>query len=96
VLEGSPALTGRIDFQSGAMSAGLFASTNGKVEIHFPFTEHATILEGVVRLTDEAGQSHTYHPGDSYLIRQGQIIIWEVISERMVKAFFNITEPAPR
>lgn len=92
VLEGTPRISLRIDFQQGPMTAGIFEATRGKVRIDFPFTEHATILEGEVTLTDQAGHSHTYKPGDTYFIRQGAIIIWDVKVDRLRKSFFNIRE----
>ncbi|HZI06398.1 MAG TPA: cupin domain-containing protein, partial [Archangium sp.] len=57
-----------------------------------PFTEHATILEGEVTITDSSGQSHDYKAGDSYLIRQGQVVRWEVKGKQVVKSFFNTVE----
>ena len=92
VLEGSPKISARVDFHEGNMLGGVFEATRGKVEVTFPFTEHATILEGEVILTDESGQTHTYRPGDTYLIKQGQVIIWDVQVDRVRKSFFNITE----
>lgn len=95
-LEGKAEISARVDFKSGGLTAGLFMATRGKVEVTFPFTEHATILEGEVTLTDESGQSHTYRPGDSYFIKQGQVITWDVKAERVIKSFFNIVEDAPK
>lgn len=92
VLDGSPRISARIDFQDGNMTGGIFEATKGKVEVTFPFTEHATILEGEVTLIDESGQTHIYRPGDSYIIKQGQVIIWDVQVERVRKTFFNITQ----
>jgi uncharacterized cupin superfamily protein len=92
VLAGSPRISARIDFNSQGMLAGIFEATHGKVEVHFPFTEHATIIEGEVTITDESGQSHTYRPGDTYFIKQGQVVIWDVQGERVRKSFFNITQ----
>jgi uncharacterized protein len=92
VVEGDPKVSARIDYQGNGMLAGIFEATTGTVEIHFPFTEHATILEGEVTITDEAGQSHTYRPGDSYFIKQGQVVLWEVRGPRVRKSFFNITQ----
>lgn len=92
VVSGDPKLFGRIDFKEGNLMAGLFMATTGTVRIDFPFTEHATILEGEVTLTDEAGQKRTLKPGDSYLIRQHQIILWEVKGKHVIKSFFNIVE----
>ncbi|WP_224246886.1 cupin domain-containing protein [Hyalangium gracile] len=91
-LEGKPEIFAQVDFKEGAMTAGLFMATRGKVEVTFPFTEHATILEGEVIITDESGQSHTYRPGDSYFIRQGQVVLWDVKGERVIKSFFNIVQ----
>lgn len=90
VLSGNPRISARVDFQDRGMTAGIFEATTGTVEIHFPFTEHATILEGHVTITDESGRSHTYGPGDSYLIHQGQVVRWEVAGARVRKSFFNI------
>ncbi len=92
VLEGKPEIFARVDFNANGMMAGLFMSTRGRIEVTFPFTEHATILEGEVTLTDQTGQTHHYRPGDSYFIKQGSVIIWDVKGERVIKSFFNITE----
>ncbi|HEX8538657.1 MAG TPA: cupin domain-containing protein, partial [Cystobacter sp.] len=91
VLEGQPILSARVDFQERGMTAGIFKATTGKVRIHFPFTEHATILEGEVTLTDEMNQTRTLKQGDSYFIRKGQIIVWDVKGKHVIKSFFNIT-----
>lgn len=92
VLAGNPEIFARIDYSRNGTTAGLFKATTGKIEIFFPFSEHATILEGEVTLTDETGQSHTYKAGDSYFIRQGQVILWEVKSRQVIKSFLNIVE----
>jgi uncharacterized cupin superfamily protein len=92
VLEERPKISGRIDFQENGMTAGIFEATKGKVEITMPFTEYATIIEGEVTITDEAGNSHTYKPGDSYFLKQGQVVIWDAQVPRVRKSFFNITQ----
>jgi hypothetical protein len=94
VLMGTPQLYGRIDFQQGNMLGGLFMATTGMIRVTFPFTEHATILEGEVTLTDETGKTQTFKAGDSYFIRQGSVILWDVKGAYVVKSFFNVTEPA--
>ncbi len=88
ILEGTPEASIRIDFSAGDLTAGLFMATRGKVEFTSRATEHATILEGEVTLTDESGQTRDFRPGDSYFFTQGQVIVWEVKSERMIKSFF--------
>jgi uncharacterized protein len=94
VLQGAPILSARVDYNAGGMSAGIFKATTGRIEITFPFSEHATILVGEVTMTDETGQSHTFKKGDSYFIRQGQVVLWDVRTPYVIKSFFNITEPA--
>ncbi len=99
VLEGDPKISARIDYADGNLLAGVFQATRGKVLIHFPFSEHATILNGEVELTDEWGNSAHLGAGDSYFITQGSIILWEVRGERVQKTFFNRTtedDPAAR
>ncbi|QRN96545.1 DUF861 domain-containing protein [Archangium violaceum] len=93
VLEGNPQLFARIDHSRNGTTAGLFKATKGKIRVTFPFTEHATILEGQVTITDHTGKSHTFKEGDSYFIRQGQVVIWEVKGKQVIKSFFNIVEP---
>ena len=92
VLEGNPRLYGRMDYSKDGVAAGIFKATRGKIRVTFPFTEHATILKGSVTITDESGQSHTFKEGDSYFIRQGQVIIWEVKGREVIKSFYNVVE----
>lgn len=92
VLEGDPRISARVDFADGLFTAGVFQATRGKVLIHFPFTEHATILSGSVELTDETGAHATLRPGDSYVITQGSDILWEVAGARVQKSFANRVE----
>ena len=93
VLDGEVKISARVDFAQDGMLAGVFQATRGRVLINFPFNEHATIITGSVTLTDEWGQTRTYHPGDSYFIRQGSKILWEVKGRRVQKSFFNYTSP---
>jgi len=92
VLSGDPHISARVDLAEDGLLAGVFQATQGTVLIHFPFTEHATILEGEVALTDEDGHHELLQPGDSYLIHQGSVILWEVKGARVQKSFFNRTE----
>ncbi len=93
VLSGDPKLSGRIDYGDGAATAGVFQATRGDAQIRFPFTEHATIIEGAVTLTDPTGETHRLDPGDTYLIKQNSSILWQVAKSRVQKSFFNIVEP---
>jgi uncharacterized protein len=93
LLEGNLRLAGRIDYQAGNITAGIFQSTGrGKVLVTLPFTEHATVINGSVKMTDETGASHIYKPGDSYLMKQGTKILWEQEAPLLQKSFLNIVE----
>ncbi|HLL55079.1 MAG TPA: cupin domain-containing protein [Myxococcaceae bacterium] len=93
VLSGNPQLSGRFDLRADNLTAGVFLTTTGAFRVTFPFTEHATILEGEVTLTDEqSGESRTLGPGDSYLIRQNQTVRVDVRSSHLIKSFFNVVE----
>ena len=92
VIEGDPRISARIDLRDSNLTAGVFQATTGVVEITFPFTEHATILEGEVTITDESGLRHAFKKGDSYLIRQGAVVLWDVKGDRVRKSFFNVVE----
>jgi hypothetical protein len=92
VLSGEPRLFGRIDMRQGNQAAGLFMATTGLIRVTFPFTEHATILDGEVTLTDETGKVQSFKAGDSYFIRQRQVILWDVKGQHVIKSFFNVTE----
>ncbi len=92
VLSGDPKLSGRIDHGDQAATAGVFHATPGDARIRFPFTEHSTIIEGAVTLKDETGHTHRFEPGDTYLIRQGSSILWQVAGSRVQKSFLSIVE----
>jgi hypothetical protein len=95
VLSGDPQLSGRVDFLKGPETAGLFMATTGKVEITFPFNEHATILHGELTLTDTAtGETRSLKAGDSYFVKQGQVVIWDVKDKYVIKSFYNVVSPA--
>lgn len=92
VLQGKPEIATWISYRDSSVTAGVFEATRGKVEVTFPFTEYATILEGEVRITDEAGLEHTYRKGDSYLVLGGQPVVWDVRCPRVRQSFFSLTE----
>jgi uncharacterized cupin superfamily protein len=93
VLDGDPHIAARIDYANEGLLGGVFQATRGKVLVHFPFTEHATVLRGAFTLTDETGRTHRFQVGDSYLIKQGSDIRWEVGGPSVQKSFFNFTQP---
>jgi uncharacterized cupin superfamily protein len=92
VVSGDPKISARIDYGDGIATAGVFQATRGDVLIDFPFTEHATVIDGAVTLTDETGQTATLGPGDSYLIKQDSLILWHVARRFVQKSFFSVVE----
>ena len=94
ILEGNVRIFIRLDYVNGNVNGGIFESTAGKARVVFPFTEHATLLRGRVRITDVATCTRQLmKPGDSYVIQQGTTVIWETIAPRAQKSFLNITTP---
>jgi uncharacterized protein len=87
---GKPRLSTRISYRDRSITAGVFEATRGKVEVTFPFTEYATILEGEVTITDESGRRHTYRKGDSYLVLGGQPVVLNVRCPRVRQSFFSL------
>ena len=53
----------------------MLQATRGKGRIEFPFTEHATILNGEVELTDQWGNRALLEAGDGCLITQGSVVV---------------------
>ncbi len=92
-LQGSPIMHGKQLYNAGegAIATGIYEVTRGKFKVIYPFHEHATVLSGEVVLSDEAGNSVTYGPGDSWFCHQGEVITWDVKSERLRKCFFVVT-----
>jgi uncharacterized cupin superfamily protein len=92
-LQGTPIMHGMNLYTSGggSISAGIYEVTRGKFKVIYPFHEHATVLDGEVVLSDEAGNSATYGPGDGWFCHQGEVITWDVKSERLRKCFFVVT-----
>ncbi|QCR38310.1 cupin domain-containing protein [Nissabacter sp. SGAir0207] len=93
--EGDPQAAGAMIFGEPGddLTCGLFSATRGGFRMTYPFTEHATLLEGEIELTNEAtGETTRYRPGDSWFVEQGTAVRWQVLSERFVKHYLaNVT-----
>ncbi|MDB5553522.1 MAG: protein of unknown function cupin 3 [Rhizobium sp.] len=90
-LEGEPVMHGTNLYSSanGQVLSGIYEVTKGRFKVIYPFHEHATVLDGEVTLTDEAGNSVTYGPGDSWFCHQGEVVTWDV-KEKLRKTFFVV------
>ncbi|BCL73476.1 hypothetical protein TUMSATVNIG1_54520 [Vibrio nigripulchritudo] len=76
-----------------AVSCGLFGCSKGEFRMQYPFTEHATVLEGEVELTnEETGISHTYVKGDSWFVEQGTKVRWNIVSPKFVKHYLAVAQ----
>ncbi|MBJ3813863.1 DUF861 domain-containing protein [Shimwellia pseudoproteus] len=74
-----------------ATSAGYFGTRRGSFRLHYPFTEQATLLSGEVRMVNEqSGEQFHFRAGDSWLIAQGTITRWEVLSDDFVKHYLAV------
>ncbi|PND17990.1 hypothetical protein CN934_30500 [Ensifer sp. MMN_5] len=91
---GSIRISGKIDLGSpeSPVFGGLYAATRGVYSVVYPFHEHATLLDGQLLLTDEStGTSNLYGAGDSWLVRKGTPVRWEIKSDRVLKSFLATT-----
>ena len=95
VLEGNPIIKIRFDSPpapDGTTAHGVFEQINqAKIRIVFPFDEHIQVIHGELKITDSAGTVHHLKPGDSYFIAQGTVILWETLTPRFQKSFYNVT-----
>lgn len=73
-------------------SCGLFSSTRGGFTMIYPFTEHATVLEGEVELTVAGQEPIRFSPGDSWFVEQGTEVAWKVLTPRFVKHYLAKVE----
>lgn len=83
-------MTSRTLYQRDGFRAGFWAAQPGRADIHYTKDELCTLLEGEVRLTDEAGHTETYRAGDTFLIPKGFKGVWETVSA--VRKFYAIQE----
>jgi uncharacterized cupin superfamily protein len=95
VLEGNPTIKIRFDAPPDGVTAhGVFEQIGrARIRIVFPFNEHIQVIQGLLKITDSAGNEFHFGPGDSYFIAQGTIVTWEVLTPTFQKSFFDYTHP---
>jgi uncharacterized cupin superfamily protein len=89
-VEGPIKVSGKLVFGTfeTPISGGFYAATKGKYRVTYPFTEHATLLDGELAITDEAtGETTTYGPGDSWIIAKGTTVLWHIRSAHICKSY---------
>ena len=95
VISGDPRIAASVEhFAPSAtnVTCGIFNVTRGALEVTYPFSEHAQVIAGQVEVTDEAGVTQRYGPGDAYLIPQGTTVLVRVITPFLQKSFCNWIE----
>lgn len=76
-----------------AVACAIFKCTQGVFSMQYPFTEHATVLEGKVKLKNlDTGEEETFGPGDSWFVTQGSKIEWHIISDYFVKHYLSVAK----
>ncbi len=64
---------------TGSFKTGFWASEPGRADIRYDKDELCVIIEGLVRLTNGAGEAQTYRAGDTFLIPRGFTGVWETL-----------------
>ncbi len=93
VVAGDPATTtwNAYSDPTGRFHTGIWACTPGKWEVSYGEEEVCTFLEGRARLTNEAGESWEFGPGDSFAIPAGFTGFWETLEP--LRKIYVIYEP---
>lgn len=74
-----------------SVACGIFKCTQGVFSMQYPFTEHATVLEGKLKLKNlDTGEETTFGPGDSWFVNQGSKIEWHILSDYFVKHYLSV------
>lgn len=63
---------------SGSLSAGVWRSPPGRIEVDYKRDEVCVMIEGEVRLTDAAGATEVYRAGDAFVVPAGFKGVWEM------------------
>lgn len=92
--EGDPQAAARMIYGApgDSFTCGIFSATQGGFSMTYPFTEHATVIEGEVELTIAGDKPQRFAPGDSWFVKQGTEVQWRVLSPRVVKHYLANVE----
>jgi len=71
---------------------GVWESEPGTWKVSYSEHEFCTILEGRIRIRDDAGNESVVGPGDSFVISAGFSGTWQVLEK--VRKIYVIFEPA--
>lgn len=77
---------------TGRFFGGLWSSGVGAWRVVYTENELCVLTEGRVRISDDAGRSWTFGPGDCFVMPTGFEGLWEVLEP--ARKFYAIYEPA--
>lgn len=82
LIEGDPTYSSwpLDEARDGEVHTGIWQATPGTYRsIKGEVFEFCHILEGVVELTEEGGETQTFRKGDSFLLKPGFVGVWKTI-----------------
>ncbi|MBO9455741.1 DUF861 domain-containing protein [Paracoccus sp. R12_1] len=94
VLEGDVQCMGAMlhGAPNNRVSCAYFGITKGKFRMTYLFDEHSVVVEGSATLTDEStGTTTTFGVGDSWFVKKGTPVLWDVTTDRFVKNYLAVT-----
>lgn len=93
ILEGEPVARSLqlAEAPDGNLGCCLWECTRGTIRWQFFHDEVVHILEGEVRIRDEAGLTRTLRPGDVAYFPKGAVVVWEI--ETYVKKLAVVRSP---
>ena len=68
-----------VDEAAGGISSGQWEATPGKWNFANVHWEYCRIIRGISVITEDGGEPHRVHAGDSFILRAGFSGTWEVI-----------------
>jgi uncharacterized cupin superfamily protein len=76
---------------TGRFFSGIWSSTRGAWRVSYTENELCVVTQGSIRITDDAGRSWTFGPGECFVVPAGFQGLWEVLED--ARKFYAIFEP---
>jgi len=93
---GSPKqiLSNHFSSADGHFHTGFWEAEVGKWQVNYTEFEYCEILEGIIVMTDAAGNAQTVKKGDRFVVEAGYSGTWEVLE--YAKKVYVIFEPSTK
>jgi uncharacterized cupin superfamily protein len=78
--------------RTGQFHGGIWRSSVGAWRVNYTESELCVLTQGRVRLSDDAGRSWTFGPGDCFVVPSGFSGLWETLEP--ARKFYAIFEAA--